>query len=332
MKIILAMTLIIVTVILLPGCGERQLDNLYPTHLTIEPIVKVSKSIKFTERSFKNVFIATPSEISKNQEFDNKIIESSMCYRLKSEFEAYGYVVVDNAKDADLIATIHGSNKYDTHYVPPSTVTLPKYIPGQTYTTNSQYSVYSSGGYSSPASVYGQSTTTTPGQWTTENHNRPGYTAGNYYPSIKIDVVDAKSGEELYVVTATGSSNASDIRIATQVLILRSFSQMPLGAMVDRSAGVIGIRFQIATVDGNSYYPFVYGVQKNSPADNADIKFGDCLLEINEHQMVNTTFSGARREISGDPGTAVKIILVRMGERIEKSLVRKERSVVYEAK
>lgn len=313
----------------LSGCGGPRENNLDPTALIIKPSVNIAKSPHFAPQKYKTAFVAPPSEITKKQEYDNAIIEQNMSFRLGAALETCGYRLVNDAKDADIIGMIRGSNKYDTYYVPPSTVILPKYIPGQTYTTNSDYSVYGSRSPLPYATVSGQSTTTTSGQWTSESYTRPGYTAGNYYPSIRIDIVDAHSGEELHVATATGTSGTSDIRVASQVLILESFEQVPPAAAITISQSAIGIIMHIGTVNGNDYYPFCYRVAKGGPADRAGLKFGDCVLEIDGKPTLNGQISEIIALVGGEIGTTVNLEIYRSGQRITKSIKRESRDVVF---
>ena len=56
-------------------------------------------------------------------------------------------------------------------------------------------------------------------------------------------------------------------------------------------------------------------IVSDSPASMAGVKFGDKILKINERPMTNQ--NEALQEIIGDPGTTVRLLVLRNGEEIE---------------
>ena len=294
------------------GCRENREKTLAdPCFLLQNPVVTISKAPDFSDRKFSKVYIAPASEVSKRREFDNQIIEEGMCFQLQCALEHFGYEIVNSPEKSELIATVTGSNAFETFDVPPSVVTLPKYTPGQTYSTNSAFSIYGSNGGSLPlANVYGQSTTTTQGTWRSETITRPGYRDGNYFPHLRITAVNAQSGKELYVATATGSSLSNDIRVATSVLFVTCMQEFPYSStpIYTNKNGVLGIRFVIRTVNGIEFYPYTAPAVKNSPAEMAGVSSGMRITEIDGVKTKNLTHGQVVKIFdAGGPATTLLV-------------------------
>lgn len=85
----------------------------------------------------------------------------------------------------------------------------------------------------------------------------------------------------------------------------------------------IGVAVKEKEDEAEEYYK-VEEVLKNTPAENADVKPGDKIVEVNGTDMKNKKLSEVIEQIKGEENTKVKIVFEREGNRIEKEITRQE--------
>lgn len=298
-------------------------NHKFVTRAEISPTFEPSKYKTFTVVRLAGV---------KGVDDRSPIEEEQMLFVVATWLEAQGYKYVNGAKDADFAVAIGViKNEYKTQYVPPSSVTVPVYVPGRTYTSNSTASGsaygFGSGGW---ASAWGssQSTTTTrsSGYYTTQTYAQPGYTTGNYYPAVLVFGMDVKNQDELFKLSSVAVSNIPDIRIAFPFLMADMVSKLPVGQSKcdvpqhrDKS---LGINLSFGTLDGNRYFPIVTGpVKGHSPhVTSGSIEPFDLILSANGKSLENLSYCQFVRDFNSDYPTYT-FTLLRGGNQVQAVLM-----------
>jgi hypothetical protein len=220
------------------------------------------------------------------------------------EYKGYKYT---EAADADIVLSIHADSEYKSTYVPPSTISLPKYEPGRTINT---YGNFGSDSF--------YATTRTPGKWTSENITIGGYTTGNYYPAVSIAVWDGRTNKPIWTGFAVGTSNVSDVRVSSQdviYFILNKFPDCKSRKSFAESGGMtgLGFSFRIITLDGNHYYPVV--VERDKYAQEAGILHNDIILSVNGVSVVNKPLSVVLNLMHVEPNGTVNLEIFSLGRK-----------------
>ena len=217
----------------------------------------------------------------------NPIDEEHLLYVARCQLELLGYSYSSDPAQADFIVAVFFSKKQQERYVPPSTIWLPKYVPGQTAHLN--YYGFSSSG----RSYFGTATVSTPGTMTTESYTRPGYVTSDLYHHIAI-IGALSSGKVLFIAQGDGKTESSNTRRIAPWLMNKIAQRIPPCANRQSSSNPLlvarrlGITVGPATVDGNEYFATVLErPHKNSAAAAAGFEKGDILQEIDGESTRN---------------------------------------------
>jgi hypothetical protein len=331
---------ILTFVLLLFGCATTPVKtNLTPTLLLLDPSVSTYKdpSVDFTKYRTFSVF---PLSLISKEVKMNEIMEKQILFFIRNRFENLGYLFVELKESPDFLVTADVASEYKEKYVPPQTITMPRWVPGQSitsygtsfgnfnYNTYGSYSSYGYGSYS------GTSTTTTylPGYMTTQTYTRPGYAVGYHYPSASLEAIDARTFKTIWTGTGVGTSLNPDARVSSQLVLIKmvsEFPSVPMQYICTPSDGVIGMKFAIATADGNNYFPTIVDLAEKSPLKKAGVKVHDMILSIDGHPVVNTPLSEVVCRIMGAPGSPARLEIWRLGEQIPITVTRLPRNQVY---
>jgi len=336
-NLLINITILALTTLLASCATTPRVTNLSPAYLYYTPSVSNYQDPEADLMRYLTFSVFPFSLISKDVKM-NEIMEKQLLFFLRNQLEAKGYRFVQLNENPDFLVTINAFSEYKESYVPPQTVTLPRWVPGQTittygstygsfnYNTFGDYSSYGWGSYS------GQTTSTTyiPGYMTTETYTRPGYTVGHYYPVVAISIYDSKTLRKVWLGTGAGTSDNSDIRISSQLVVSHVLAKFPNAThpwTVDNTPrGILGIQVGIFTNDGNAYVPTILSLDEKSPARKAGIKPYDMILSVNGVSVVNKPFSEVIELIRGEPGTGVQLEVWRVGEKHSFEVIRMDRS------
>jgi hypothetical protein len=326
-----------VSIIFIPlilACATNQISNITPTLLYSKPLVETYKDPAFRAENYKTFSVFPSSVIDDNATFKNEILEKQMLFELRNWLEAKGYTFVGTDQNPDFMATIDGSATYHESYVPPSSITLPLYVPSKTLTAYGKdrgtfdfntFGDYSSYGWGNWSGNYTK-TVEIPGYYTSQTYESPGYYSGAYYPGITIRIYDGHSFENKWTGIGVGTSANSDIRISAQMVINDILIDFPNCINSDNSTnsnrGVIGVFCIILTVDGNQYYPYVIKLMPDKPAEKAGIKRYDLITTINGIPTENRSFSECMELLAGGPQTEVVISIKRLDKSLQFRLIR----------
>jgi hypothetical protein len=302
--------------------------NLTPAYLYLKPSVEsyVDPDVNFSNY---HTFSVMPFSILTADSTVNPILTKHLLFALRNRLEEIGYRFVSPENSPDIIATINASSEYQQSYIPPRSVTMPVWIPGQTSTTTSStigsVSAYGTGydnsGYWSGSSwgTYsgeGTSTTTSPGHLGFQTQTVGGYTVGHHYPQVMVAAYDAKTLKNIWYGLGTGTSDNSDVRISGQLVLLSIIEKgvpatEPSATGDSLPDGRMGIVFSILTNDGNSYYPTVLRLIPSSPAVKAGLWRYDMITAIDGKPVLNRSFAEVRALMAGTPGSTAVLDIVR---------------------
>jgi len=257
----------------------------------------------------------------------NEILEKQVLFFLRNQIETLGYKFVEPNQRPDFLATISVSSKYETLYVPPQTVTFPQWVPGQTIHSYGTY--YDWKGNSGSLS----STTYLPGYMTTQTYTRPGYTVGYHFPAVAISLYDGKTRERVWLGTGAGQSNNPDVRVSSQFIVGNMLEKLPYALhpffpQPKPSDGVIGVRVEICTNDGNNYVPAIVEVTKNSPIEKAGLLKHDMILAVNGASVINKPWSEVMDLLRGTPGSHLRLDVWRTGQKMSVEVTRTSRDQI----
>jgi hypothetical protein len=237
--------------------------------------------------------------------------------------------------EPDIIFTAIARSDIKKTTYPPSTATRLKYVPGTTSTTTTNSSglvdgTISDGQGSSTlsGSYYGtsSSTTVTPGGITTESYIKPGYTVRLHYPSVALYAYDGSEGGLVWAGIGDNITNTSDIRISSQRVIDKILEKMPHCTVENHDdtqpQGLIGIDYQIYTLDGNNFIPIILRIVAGSPAEIVGIQKYDVLLKVNGNSCLNLSDMEVTKLLTGKVGQQVELSLWRNNQIVNSSVTR----------
>lgn len=242
-------------------------------------------------------------------------------------FESIGFRYVENLADADLVAAIsYADNPYKTSYVPPSSVTVPKYVPGQTFTTSSNSSTnawaYGNQGWATGfGTTRTTSVTTTPGYWTTQTVTNPGYSAGAYYPTVVLTLLDATSGQTVFSGSYVATTQVPDLRVSLPWAMLHIVNRLPDAPQsLPCSTPVryrVGLATLLGTLDGNNYYPVVLNLDPAIVVKAGDILVEDIVLRVNGKSMRDARLCDFWESARLNEPSDIRLTLMRGTQTVE---------------
>ena len=326
-------------ILLLSGCSTTSgVNNLSPAYLYGKPVVSSYKNPE-TDISGCQTFSVFPQSLMYPKTEINEILEKQILFFFRNQLEAKGYRFVELGEKPDFLATINVSSKYETSYVPPQTVTVPHWVPGQTLTTygtksgSFNYNAYGSDYLYGRGNYFesSQYNTYVPGYMTTRTYTRPGYTVGYHYPTVEISLYDSKTMERIWLGTGTGQSDNADVRVSGQFVVGDILAELPNASTSNFrhvNDGVLGVDLGIYTNDGNNYFPTITRVAQKSPARKAGLLDYDMILAIDNIPVANKPFGDVLKLIGGKPGTIIHLVVWRTGQKISVELARTTRDKI----
>lgn len=290
----------------------------------VEPVVQNYLDPEADTSAYKTFTIIpmAGSEFAENRNaLEEKQLFSSIVNRLT--YSGYKYVPTTNKADFAVFITNY-TNNYQTEYVPPESVTVPVWVPGQTITSTADASVYSGGQYG-----FGSVTqkTNMPGYMTTETYTSEGYTTGAFYPAVVLDLYDTRTRTQIYSGRAVWTSNIQDMRVAFPWVANLALSDFPTAQSseacllpLNRALGAVTLS---ATVDGNDYYPMIARFQKDHPVrylGRQKLQTFDAIVNVDGVSLKNVLDSCQQRMMiaKSRAGNGIRALQVlRAGEIIE---------------
>ena len=298
-----------------------------------QPTAKYEKDPEVNFNKYKNFSVFPQAELNKENAM-NPIIEKQLLFMLRNRLESLGYNYVTDVKDADFMVAISYTNEYKTQYIPPSSYTMPWYVPGQTQTTfiNSYSTISGNIGsdyFHGSGSGWGTATTTTSGQYVPMTFTNPGGYVGWYYPCFFVSTFDKNSKKLIWSGSVVGVTSNSDIRLSGQVLLSDLFGRNELNFPVnsdydkkdDSKDGAFGILASPYTVDGNNFYPHIFSVIVDSPAYKQDLRPGDVIIKVDGQNTLNWSLVQLLDVMNKSKGESLALVIQRGSKTIDVNLI-----------
>ncbi len=327
--------------ILLSGCATMLSQKLKPGMIWMytKPLAKYEKDPEVNFNNYKNFSVLPQAEVNTETKM-SPIIEKQLLFMLRNGFESLGYHYVSNIKDADFLIMVYYSNEYKSQYIPPSSYTIPWYIPGQTQTTFlNSYNTFSgtigSDYFSGSGSGWGTATTTTPGYYVPMTFTRPGHYEGCYYPYLFVAALDKNSKKIVWSGSVIGATPNHDIRLSAQVLFSDLFGRgkpnFPVsstyGKTDDSKDGIFGMMATPYTVDGNNFYPYISSVVVDSPADKENLRPGDVIIKIDGQSTLNWPLSRILKAMNKSKGESLTVTIKRGDKTFDVNLIAEDETI-----
>jgi hypothetical protein len=325
-------------IILMSGCGSTLKPGMIWTYT--QPSVKYEKDPEANFSQYKNFSVFPQAELNKESKI-NPIEEKQLLFMARNLLELFGYNYVNDVKDADFLIAISYSNEYKTLYIPPSSYTIPWYVPGQTQTTfvnnyNTISGYIGSDYFRGSGSGWGTATTTTSGQYVPMTFTKPGGYVGWYYPCFIVSVIDKNTKKLVWSGSAVVATTNSDIRLSGQFLICELFGRKESNFPVNsdyykkrdsKKDGVFGILAQPYTINGNDFYPYIVKVAVDSDAYKQGLRLGDVIMKIDEQSTLNRSFSQLSDMSRKNKGESLNLVIQRNEKIFDVSLIAEDREI-----
>ena len=269
-------------------CCAASVTNLSPVFHKDKPHIQTFKSPSLDNAQYKTFSVFPVSHLKKGPLLKNDIIEMQILFFLRNIFEIRGYTYVKISEKPDILVTVDGLIQSNKSAVPPESLTSPKWIfkkiPPQNSSSTSyrldtcvRHEAHGCGVFAGRTTIK----TYVPGNITEQTYTSPHYRAGTFYPIIRIDIFSPNSYKPIWVGIGIGTANNSDLRISGQTIAIFLLGEFPKGPLsYDNIMAAFGFGFFVFTNSGNDYYPTVFKVINNSPADEAGIRIYDMISSI----------------------------------------------------
>lgn len=321
--------------ILVSGCATTLKPG--TVWMYTKPLVKCEKDPMVDFNKYNNFSIFPQADIDKEKTM-NPIVEKQLLFMLMNTFELLGYDYIDKPELADFIVGVTYSNEYKSEYIPPSSYTVPWYVPGQTQTTFvNNYNTFSgnigSKSFYGSGSGWGTATTTTPGYYVPLAFTRPGGYVGWYYPCIFVSIFDKNSKKLVWSGSVVVTTPQADIRLSGQVLLGQLFygkelnfpKSSNLQRKFEQKDGAIGINAIPQTFDGNNFYPTISTVTVNSPAYKQGLKPLDMVTQVDKENTLNWSVANIEAKMRKNKGETMVLTMKRGGKAWDVTLTAEDR-------
>ena len=168
------------------------------------------------------------------------------------------YIPVSDSIKPDILIVYDYSNDYQEKYIAPKAYTIPYWKSGSiinsTINSTSSGSLNVAGDVNLTGNALGskQTTinTTTPGEWTQIQIQKPGYSEGKYYPNLSLIIYETSNNKKVWEGIGTGTSDNKDFRLSGQFIMTNLGVKIPVGSynyeeLTEENNGQVGFNFII---------------------------------------------------------------------------------------
>jgi hypothetical protein len=255
------------------------------------------------------------------------LMKRQVLYLLGAWLEGRGLSPVIAPARPDVVVVASASNEFKSWYVPPSSVTVPQYIPGEIIRSYGTF--YGTSNYGQ--TLMGNSTATTylPGYWTASTWTLPGYVEGCYFPAISIQLCDpAENFNAIWTGSSVGATRDPRFGIAVPWVVASLGPNLPKNARrlaeLYSGPGYINLIYLILSRDGSSFVPVVWDTAHGSSARKAGLRRWDIIAEIDGKSTVNRTARELLKLDEGALGSTAVLTIVRLNKVFKASVVREQ--------
>jgi hypothetical protein len=281
-------------IIFFHGCAAS-ITNLSPVLHKDKPRIQTFKAPSLDTIKLKTFSVFPVSHLKKEPLLKNDILEMQMLFLLRNTFEIRGYRYVDFTEKPDILATIDGHIQYKKGCVHPETIVSPKW-----FAEKRALDTY------------------VPGNIRELIYTAPHRTPGTCYPVVRIDALDPNTLKPLWAGIGIGTANNSDLRISSQTIAIFILDKFPEGPFSHESVMTpFGFDIFVFTNNGNDYYPTVFQLIENSPADKAGLKKYDMISSIDGISVRNRPVSEIIKMFQEELGKKKSLTVFRLDRRID---------------
>jgi hypothetical protein len=145
----------------------------------------------------------------------------------------------------------------------------------------------------------------------------PGPKGIHFSPSASVFIYDAKTKRKIFSGCRKATNDVYDRDLTCQFLlsdiIFESLPRKKTPVNFTAKSGVIGIKFNVLSYSGHSFYPFLDGKPFwDSPARQTDLQSGDLIFRVDGISTRNKHWLEIVKLIRGDVGKSVHLDVYRM--------------------
>lgn len=308
-----------------PVCGAifmgacATTHNLTPLGLESPPVTQLREESKIDAAQYATFSVFPVSVAKGDAKLKGTGHEASVLFSLRNAFEArgYRYVPIDESPDllvtADVFSSLMG--RFDPKNPPkPGNVSAltDSALAGSGAldpVARKSLAAYEFG--SLPPEHGG--TDPLPGNYPVKLGRKPAPVL--YGTRVTVAVLDNATLAEIWTAAGTGVSRVPDLRINSQSVLWAVLDLFPPAATTKihaQTAGIGGLNIEIATIDGERYYPAILDMDKGSPGWRSGLKPFDIILAVAGEETRNNTLEAVRNKIEGPKGSEIYLTLWRM--------------------
>jgi hypothetical protein len=136
-------------------------------------------------------------------------------------------------------------------------------------------------------------------------------------PYLAVVLYSPRSMRPVYTYTARAVARDTDYRIPLGMLVVNFARKLPFaGTNWKPGSGVLGLWFDIYTVDGENFWPRVTRADSTTLASTSDVRTGDLLIGVDGVDMKNIPFLTLLSHLVGEAGEKKQLVLWRWPGRI----------------
>jgi hypothetical protein len=286
--------LLCAAVIFFYGCATSP-TNLSPVLHKDSPRIKTFKAPSLDKIKVETFSVFPVSLLKKDPLLKDDTLEMQMLFLLRNAFEIRGYRYVEVTEKPDILATIDGCIQYRKGLGQPKTLVSPK--------------------WSAEKKVL---ETYVPGNMRKQVYMVAARPIGTCYPVVRIDALDPKTLKPIWGGIGMGTANNSDLRVASQTIAIFLLGEFPKGPVsYERVMAPFGFGFFVFTNNGNDYYPTVFEMIENSPADKAGMEKYDMISSIDGVSVRNRPVSEIIKMFQKASGKKKSLTVWRLDKKID---------------
>ncbi len=299
-------------------CACATTHNLTPLGLETPPIAQVREDVKIDPAQYATFSVFPASVARADAKLKGTGVEASLLFSLRNAFEARGYRFVPIDESPDLLVTIDAISsllgQFDPKNPPKPGVVSPFTGPALAASgaldpvARKSLAAYEFG--SLPPGHGGSDPL--PGDFPVKLGRKPRPVL--YGSRVTVAVLDNATLAELWTAAGTGVSRVPDLRINSQSVLWAILDRFPAAATTKlhaQTAGIGGLNIEIATTDGERYYPAVLDIDKVSPAWRSGLKPFDVILAVGGEETRNNSLESVENKLEGPKGSEVYLTIWR---------------------
>jgi hypothetical protein len=140
---------------------------------------------------------------------------------------------------------------------------------------------------------------------------------GLFYPFIRVDILNPHTMRPFWSGIGGGTAGNSDLRVVCQSIGIFLLGEFPKGPLsYDHIMNPYGFGFFVMTYNGNHYYPTVFKLIGDSPAERSGIKQYDMISSIDGISLKNRPLTEVIKLFRNEASTSKDLTVLRLDKEI----------------